>query len=283
MAPDVPRLHEFGNVLRHVHLLHGNPATAPVDVWVEGYYETAMQDQAARREAGLAVPAEDGGVDIYVTTQWLHVDREQIAPCLGLPEDKVRLHLAGVGGAFGSRGHPHADPCLRACNANRQAGQVLLRARGVLPWARPPAPLADLDRVTALRGDGRLVTVDARLLFDGGAYASSSPAVVGNAVTFAAGPYEVPNVHVEGTVVYTNNPPCGAMRGFGAPQVCFAHEAQMDKLARRSALARWSCGCAMRYPGGSVLPTGQVAPRQRPGDGDHRAARRDPIARPRAT
>ncbi len=79
--------------------------------------------------------------------------------------------------------------------------------------------------------DGRLVAVDARLLFDGGAYASSSPAVVGNAATFAAGPYEVPNVQVEGTVVYTNNPPCGAMRGFGAPQVCFAHEAQMDKLA----------------------------------------------------
>lgn len=69
------------------------------------------------------------------------------------------------------------------------------------------------------RADGRLVTVDARLMFDGGAYASSSPAVVGNAVTFAWGPYEVPNVRVEGTVVYTNNPPCGAMRGFGAPQV----------------------------------------------------------------
>ena len=147
MSPDAPRLHEWGNVLRHVHLLHGTPATAQADVWVEGYYETAMQDQAALGpEAGLAVPAEDGGVDLYIATQWMHVDREQIAPCLGLPEDKVRLHLAGVGGAFRlARGHPHADPCLRARLADGEAGQVLLRARGVLLWARPPPPLTHLD------------------------------------------------------------------------------------------------------------------------------------------
>ena len=81
--------------------------------------------------------------------------------------------------------------------------------------------------------DGTLVAADVRLLFDGGAYASSSPAVVANASTFAAGPYEVPNVRIEGTVVYTNNPPCGAMRGFGAPQVCFAYEAAMDELAAK--------------------------------------------------
>ena len=130
MAPDAPRLHEWGNVLRHVHLLHGHPGTAHADVWVDGYYETAMQDQAALGpEAGLAVPAEDGGVDVYVTTQWLHVDREQIAPCLGLPEDKVRLHLAGVGGAFGSREdiHMQVHACVLALRTG-QAGQVLVRA-----------------------------------------------------------------------------------------------------------------------------------------------------------
>ncbi len=59
------------------------------------------------------MPAEDGGVDLYVTTQWLHVDREQIAPCLGLPEEKVRIHLAGVGGAFGSREDIHMQ--VHAC------------------------------------------------------------------------------------------------------------------------------------------------------------------------
>src|SRR6266511_5382844 len=78
---------------------------------------------------------------------------------------------------------------------------------------------------------GRLVNVRARLLADGGAYASSSSAVIGNASTFSAGPYEVPNALVEGTCVFTNNPPCGAMRGFGAVQAAFAHEAQMERLA----------------------------------------------------
>ena len=99
IAPGAPELHPWGNVLRHIHIEHGDP-DADADVWVQGSYETGMQDQAALGpEAGLAIPAEDGGVDLFVTTQWLHADRRQIAPCLGLPEERVRVHLAGVGGA----------------------------------------------------------------------------------------------------------------------------------------------------------------------------------------
>ena len=79
--------------------------------------------------------------------------------------------------------------------------------------------------------DGRLVCVRMDILLDGGAYASSSTAVTANAASFACGPYTVPNALIESTSVYTNNPPCGAMRGFGAVQTCFAAEAQMDKLA----------------------------------------------------
>ena len=79
--------------------------------------------------------------------------------------------------------------------------------------------------------DGKLVSVRARVLLDGGAYASSSTAVCSNAACFACGPYDVPNARIDAYVVYTDNPPCGAMRGFGAVQTCFAHEAQMDKLA----------------------------------------------------
>jgi xanthine dehydrogenase D subunit len=259
MAPGAPQLHEFGNVLRHVHLRHGEPETARADVWIEGYYETAMQDQAALGpEAGLAVPAEDGGVDLYVATQWLHVDREQIAPCLGLPEDKVRLHLAGVGGAFGSREdiHMQIHACMLALRTERPVKFSYGREESFHGHVhRHPSRIWMRHGATS---DGRLVTVDARLIFDGGAYASSSPAVVGNAVTFAAGPYEVPNVHVEGTVVYTNNPPCGAMRGFGAPQVCFAHEAQMDKLAAALGLGQVELRLRNALRTGSILPTGQV-------------------------
>ena len=84
------------------------------------YYELGIQDQAfLGPEAGLAVPDGDGGVDIHVATQWLHVDRDQVAPCLGLEPEQVRIHLAGVGGAFGGREdlslqiHGACSPCER--------------------------------------------------------------------------------------------------------------------------------------------------------------------------
>ena len=93
---------------------------------------------------------------------------------------------------------------------------------------RHPAKIWAEHRATR---EGRLVCVRMRILLDGGAYASSSTAVTSNAASFACGPYDVPNALIESTCVYTNNPPCGAMRGFGAVQTCFAAEAQMDKLA----------------------------------------------------
>ncbi|MDR7468344.1 MAG: molybdopterin-dependent oxidoreductase, partial [Armatimonadota bacterium] len=258
LRPDAPQVHDHGNVVKHVHIEHGNPE-AGADVWVEGYYETGMQDQAILGpESGLAVPAEDGGVDLYVATQWLHVDREQIAPCLNLPKEKVRLHLAGVGGAFGSREDVsmHIHACLLALRTRRPVKMVYSREESFFGHVhRHPARIWMRHGATR---DGRLVCVRARLIIDGGAYASSSPAVITNASTFAAGPYEVPNALIDGTAVYTNNPPCGAMRGFGAVQACFAYEAQMDKLARALGLDPVELRLRNALQTGSVLPTGQV-------------------------
>jgi CO/xanthine dehydrogenase Mo-binding subunit len=107
------------------------------------------------------------------------------------------------------------------------------------------------------RRDGTLVNVQARLLVDGGAYTSTSPAVIGNATTFAAGPYEVPNARLQGTAVFTNNPVCGAMRGFGAVQACFAYEAQMDKLAAAVGLDPIEIRIKNALHTGSIMPTGQ--------------------------
>jgi len=259
LDPDAPRVHHFGNVLRHVHIVHGDPPNAYADVWVEGYYETAMQDQAALGpEGGLAVPAADGGVDLYAVTQWIHVDRQQIAPCLGLPEEKVRITLAGVGGAFGSREdiHMQIHACLLALRTGRAVKMVYGREESFHGHVHRH-PSRTWIRYGATR-DGKLVAAEVRVMFDGGAYASSSPAVVGNASTFAAGPYEVPNARIEGTVVYTNNPPCGAMRGFGAPQVCFAYEAAMDELAAKLGIDPIELRLKNAVGTGSVLPTGQV-------------------------
>ena len=259
LRPDAPRLHESGNVLRHVRMVRGDPDAAEADVWVDGYYETGMQDQAPLGpEAGLAIPGDDGGVDLTVVTQWLHSDREQIAPCLNLPPEKVRITLAGVGGAFGAREDIHMQ--IHACLLALRTGRPVKMSYG-----RPESFLGHVHRhptrIWLRHGatrDGRLVAVDARLMFDGGAYTSSSPAVLGNAATFAAGPYDVPNVRIEGTLVYTNNPPCGAMRGFGAPQACFAHEAQMDKVAAALGLDPVKLRLRNAMHTGSVLPTGQV-------------------------
>jgi len=259
LEPGAPRLHEFGNVLRHVHIVHGDAEHAGADVWVDGYYETAMQDQAPLGpEGGLAIPASDGGIDLYVTTQWLHVDRQQIAPCLGLPEGKVRLTLAGIGGAFGSREDLHVQihASLLALRTGRPVKMTYGREESFHGHVhRHPSRTWIRYGATS---DGRLVVADVRLLLDGGAYASASPAVLANASTFAAGPYVVPNVRIEGTVVYTNNPPCGAMRGFGAPQVCFAYESALDELAERLGIAPVELRLRNAVRRGSILPTGQI-------------------------
>lgn len=231
-AIDADPIHPDGNVVRHIEIVHGTPDDVTADVVVTGDYEIGMQDQAFMGpESGLAIPDGSGGVDLYISTQWLHVDRDQTAACLGLDPEQVRLTLSGVGGAFGAREDVslQVHACLLALRAGRPVKMVYSREESFFGHVhRHPARL---HYRTHAQRDGTLVKVEARLIFDGGAYASSSTAVISNACSFATGPYKVPHAHVQGWAMRTNNPPCGAMRGFGSVQVCFAHEAQMDKLA----------------------------------------------------
>ncbi len=245
------------NVVRHMVIRHGDP-DAEGDVSVSGTYEIGMQDQAfLGPESGLAVPDGEGGVDIYVATQWLHVDRAQVAPCLGLPLEQVRIHLAGVGGAFGGREDlsMQLHGAMLALHTGRPVKIVYNREESFTGHVhRHPARIWCEHRATR---DGRLVNVRMRILLDGGAYASSSTAVTSNAASFAVGPYEVANALIESTCVYTNNPPCGAMRGFGAVQTCFAAEAQMDRLAAALDIDPVELRLLNALEPGDVLPTGQ--------------------------
>ncbi|MEU4325358.1 xanthine dehydrogenase family protein molybdopterin-binding subunit [Nonomuraea dietziae] len=233
--------------------------TFEAEVVVTGEYEVGMQDQAfLGPESGLAVPAEDGGVDLYVATQWLHVDRDQLAPCLGLPPEKVRLSLAGVGGAFGAREDlsMQVHACMLALRLDRPVKIVYGREESFFGHVhRHPAWMRYEHGATR---EGELVYVKAEILLDGGAYCSSSPAVVGNAASLGVGPYEVPNVDIVATGVYTNNPPCGAMRGFGAVQACYAYESQMDKLAAACGLSPVEIRIRNAVSQGSALATGQI-------------------------
>ncbi|MGC5020769.1 xanthine dehydrogenase subunit D [Micromonospora sp. DT47] len=247
-----------GQLVRHLPIRRGDPdAVGPVVV--HGDYEVGMQDQAfLGPESGLAVPAEDGGVDLFVATQWLHVDQKQVAACLGLPIDKVRITLSGVGGAFGAREdlsmQVHAS--MLALHTRRPVKMVYSREESFFGHVhRHPARLRYEHSATP---DGRLVSVRARILLDGGAYTSTTPAVTANAATLGIGPYEVPNVVLDAYGLHTNNPPCGAMRGFGAVQACFAYESQMDKLAAALGLDPVELRIRNAMTTGSVMPTGQV-------------------------
>ncbi|MEX2982441.1 xanthine dehydrogenase subunit D [Streptomyces sp. C36] len=271
-APGAPVLHPGRTDAHAAHVAHPNivhrqpvvrgdvaAAKARAEVVVTGEYEMGMQDQAfLGPESGLAVPAEDGGVDLFIATQWLHADLRQIAPVLGLPEDKVRMTLSGVGGAFGGREDlsMQAHACLLALRTGRPVKIVYNRFESFFGHVhRHPARLAYEHGATR---DGTLLYMTCRIVLDGGAYASSSPAVVGNAASLSAGPYEIPHVGIEALALYTNNPPCGAMRGFGAVQACFAYEAQMDRLAAALEMDPVEFRRRNAMTQGSVMPTGQV-------------------------
>ncbi|GAB2965964.1 molybdopterin cofactor-binding domain-containing protein [Saccharothrix stipae] len=257
-AVDDTPLHPGGNLVRHVPVRRGDQHAA-AEVVVTGRYEVGMQDQAfLGPESGLAVPAEDGGVDLYVATQWLHVDQGQVAAALGLPLERVRLTLSGVGGAFGGREDlsMQVHACLLARHTGKPTKMVYNREESFYGHVhRHPAVLYyehGADRT------GKLVYVRARIHLDGGAYASSTSAVVANAATLGIGPYDVDNVTVDCWGVYTNNPPCGAMRGFGAVQAGFAYESQMDKLAEALGMDPVDVRIVNAMSEGSVMPTGQV-------------------------
>jgi xanthine dehydrogenase D subunit len=260
IRPDAPALHPDGNVLRRIEVRHGPDEGFARDdhVIVEGTYEIGMQDQAfLGPEAGLAEPTPDGGVRLEVATQWLHADRAQTASSLGLPEDKVHLALAGVGGAFGGREDlsVQVHAAMLALRTGRPVKMTYGREESFLGHVhRHPARL---EYVHAADRDGKLRWVRARIVLDGGAYASSSRAVCLNAASTAVGPYRCPAARVEAIVAYTNNPPCGAMRGFGAVQSCFAYEAQMDKLAAVLGLSPMEIRLRNAADEEDVLPTGQ--------------------------
>ncbi|MEW2356958.1 xanthine dehydrogenase subunit D [Spirillospora sp. NPDC029432] len=259
--PERLRVQPRGGITRHQPVRAGDVGRARerAPVVVTGEYEVGIQDQAfLGPESGLAVPAEDGGLDLYVSTQWLHNDVRQIAPCLGLPEDMVRMTLAGVGGAFGGR----EDLSMQI-----HAGMLAMRTgRPVkMSYNRYESFFGHVHRHPAwmryeygAAEDGRLLYADVEIVLDGGAYTSSTGAVVGNAASLGVGPYEIPNIRIDAYGVYTNNPPCGAMRGFGAVQACFAYESMMDKVAAACGIGPLEVRRRNAVSQGARMATGQA-------------------------
>ncbi len=247
LEPDAPQLHPHrrpseihpelrteGNLICHHQIRKGDveAAWAEADVIVEGDYYTPPQEHAyLQPEAGLAYIDEEGRVTVVVAGQWTWEDQHQIAHALDLPPEQVRVIYPAIGGAFGGREDMSVQIvlALAAWKLRRPVKTVWSREESIIGHCKRH-PMWIHARWGATRA-GKLVAAEVRVIADGGAYCYTTNKVLGNTTVTCTGPYEIPNVKVDVDGVYTNNPPGGAFRGFGAPQGIFAAESQMNKLA----------------------------------------------------
>jgi len=236
MQEGAPQLHPHApnNILTHYRIRHGDVEAgwAQADVVVEGEYRTGFQEHAyLQPEAGLGYIDEEGRVTVIVAGQWVHKDRQQIAHALNLPEEQVRVIYPAIGGAFGGREDMSVQIvlALAAMKVGRPVKIIWSREESIIGHHKRH-PMTIRARWGATR-DGKVVVAEAEIIADAGAYAYTSPKVLGNAHLMVCGPYEIPNAKVDSYAVYTNNVPSGAFRGFGGPQACFAAENQMNRLA----------------------------------------------------
>ena len=203
------------------------------------------------------MPDGDGPLQVYSQGQGVWDDRRQIASFLGLPEERVRVTHVPTGGAFGAKEdlNVQSHASLLAIRTSRPVLLTLTRKESLRFHSKRHAMW--LEYTVGCDEDGRLTAVRARIVGDTGAYASVGDKVLERAVGHACGAYEVANVDVEGTAVYTNNPPCGAMRGFGVNQSNFAIEGVLDMLAERVGIDGWEIRWRNALEEGKRFGTGQ--------------------------
>jgi len=209
-------------------------------------------------ESALAEPTPDGSLRLYTQGQGIFEDRRQVARFLGISTDRIYVELVPNGGAFGGKEDMsvQAQTALLAQMTGAPVKLTLSREESIR--LHPKRHALTMDYTVGCDADGRLTAVKARLIGDSGAYASVGGKVLERAAGHACGAYHVPNVDVDSQAVYTNNPPCGAMRGFGANQVHFALEACIDLLAKKAGLDRWEIRWRNALRVGDTFTTGQV-------------------------
>jgi CO/xanthine dehydrogenase Mo-binding subunit len=234
LEPEAPTVHEGSNLLGEFNLSRGDmkEGFSKSDIIIENTYRTPFVEHAyIEPEAGAASIDSEGRICIYAASQYSHHIAREVCHMLSFPREKVRVIQTVMGGGFGGKTDisVHGVLALAAHKTKRAVKYIYTREESFLATAKRH-PFIIYYR-TGAQKDGRLMAVEADILMDTGAYASSGPAVVSRAGIHAVGPYEVPNVRVTCRGVYTNNPVAGAMRGFGVPEVVFAHESQMDIIA----------------------------------------------------
>jgi len=263
LMPGAPLVHENtpGNLLKHIKVRKGDVKAGftHADLIVEQEYHTPFIEHAyLEPEAGVAVPGPDGRITVYVGSQIPFEDRRQVAEALAIPREKVRIVQTAVGGAFGGKEDitVQIPTALLARATGRPVKLVFTREESMRVHPKRHATTIRLKVGATL--DGKLTAVEATIWGDAGAYASLSEPVMTRTATHVAGPYQVPNVKIDCYTTYTNNPPAGAMRGFGVPQAIFAIESTMDILAERLGLHPLELRRRNALRVGSVTATGQL-------------------------
>ena len=235
MKDDAPKIYEKGNVLAVRKIRRGDveKAFAECAVIVEQDYQTQMAEHAyIEPEAGVA-KLEGDIVTVWVCTQNPHYDAKEIARNLNIGLNRVRVIQSVTGGGFGGKLDVSVQVHLGllAVATRRPVKMIYSRHESIANSVKRHPFIMKLK--SGSDANGKLLAFEASISGDSGAYASYGPGTLTRSAVHVMGPYEIPNVKVDAYTVYTNNPQAGAMRGFGVPQVAFAHESQMDILAEK--------------------------------------------------
>ena len=263
LEPGAPRIHAKGNVLSRLVLHRGDAekALASASHVVEARFTTPLVDHAFMEpESALGYPPDARGTVLVRTgEQNVYDGQRYVADTLGIPRERVRVVSEYVGGGFGGKEDQTVQhvAALLAWLSGRPVKCTLGRAESTRVHVKRHPMTVDLR--LGCDAQGRLLGLVARIVADTGAYASLGGPVLHRAVTHAGGPYAYQNIHVEGIAVHTNNPPAGAFRGFGVPQVNFAIESALDMLASRTGLSAWEIRFRNAVRPGDRLPNGQIA------------------------
>ena len=237
MSEDSPKVHEKGNIHLHTVINKGDidKGFGEADLIIENEYRTGRQEHAyLETESGVAYYDEDTDLlTVWCGGQYAFRDQIQIARVLALDPRKVRVIANPLGGGFGGKDEitTQIHLALLTYYTKRPVKMVISREESMIfSWKRHPMILR---YKTGVKKDGTLVANEVYIYADTGAYASLGGPVVNLAVEHSCGPYRIPNTHIEGFCIYTNNGVAGAFRGFGVNQVTFAMESQMDEIARK--------------------------------------------------
>ena len=225
----------------------------------EGSFRTQMVEHVPLEpHSSLACWDANGRVTIHSTLGRITLGRADIARTLGIPMSRIRIIATVVGGNFGGKNEITTEPvmALLSKKTGRPVKCVFTRPEEFLS-STTRHPLI-MDYKTGVTKDGKILARKIRLVLDGGAYCSWSETTLGKACILSAGPYEIANLVAEAFVVYTNKTMTGAMRGFGAPQVCFAYESHMDDIAKALGIDPLEIRLRNVLKEGSLSPTSQA-------------------------